>query len=54
MEIWVVEVDERLWWGARFADGAHLLPSYGIDTRHKVVAATFTTLEAIAATQYGL
>jgi hypothetical protein len=29
MEIWVVEVDERSWWGARFADGAHLLPSYG-------------------------
>jgi reverse gyrase len=22
-------VAERSWWGARFADGAHLLPSYG-------------------------
>jgi hypothetical protein len=25
----MVKVNKRSWWGARFADGVHLLPSYG-------------------------
>jgi hypothetical protein len=37
-------VAERSWWGARFADGAHLLPSYGNVPLSKVATPVITKM----------